>query len=326
MNQLSPVWRRRAFWALWGLVAFGWLNLQALPLPEIGAAPDPSRGLSALLVLQRDDGDTRRYFAYANAMLGRSYDSYFVRPASDAAETVAPKHELAMPAGPLVPWRDFGVEYPPGVLVAALPPAIITDDFRVYHILFGLEMELLLTLAVVLAVAAADHFDPALGTRTLGLSVAMLAALGVIGVRRYDALVSLCLASGVFGLAMRQAGVAGVAIAAATIAKGAPVLLAPIGALHVARTQGFAGVIRALGGAAALLLVGAFGYFASPEVTASTPSPTTPTGRSRSKARTAQRCSSPISLIRRCSRSSIVLVRTTSRRASSPLCASSRSA
>ena len=261
MKALSPRHHRLALWALWALVAFGWLNLQAWPEAGVAPASKPAPGLAGLLTLMRDDGDTRRYFAYAEAMLGRPYDGYFVRPAAAAADTSAGRHELVTPPTPLRPWRDFEIEYPPGVLAVALPPAWLTDDFPTYHLLFGLEMELLLTLAIALAVRTADRFDPALGVRTLGFSVVMLLAIGPIAARRYDALVSVCLAASVAALAARRAFGAGAALGAAIVAKGVPLLLAPIGALHVAYGRNWGALARAGAGAGLMLGASALLYF-----------------------------------------------------------------
>jgi hypothetical protein len=213
------------------------------------------------MVILRDDGDTRRYFAYAEAMLGRPYDNYFVRPASEAADTASARHETVMPSGPLAPWRDFEVEYPPGVLIVALPPALATDDFRIYHLLFGFEMELLLTLSAALAVTAGDRFGQAFGDRALVLCLVLLAALGVIAARRYDALVSFCLAASVYGLAASRPALSGAGLAAGIVAKGAPALVGPLGALHVWRAGGGAALARALVTGTATLAIAAGAYF-----------------------------------------------------------------
>jgi hypothetical protein len=236
---------RSSLWAIWAFVAFVVLNIQARPNAEIAATDHPAPGLGALLVLLRDDGDTRRYFAYASAMLGRPYDGFYVRSGADASDTQTAHHELITPDGPLIPWRDFEVEYPPGVLIAALPPCLLTSDFPLYHFLFSLEMELMLTAAAALGVASADRLRPGLGDAALGFSVIMLVGLGVIAARRYDALVALTLAGAVHGLVARRAAVSGLALAVGIVAKGAPVLLAPIGALQLFVAEGKRSLARA---------------------------------------------------------------------------------
>ena len=184
-----------------------------------------------LLTLLRDDGDTKRYYAYANAMLGRPYDQFFVRPGEDGSGGGA--HSLITPGHALIPWRDFPVEYPPGVLIAALPPALFAPDFASFHFLFSLEMELMLTAAAWLGVRSAERLRPGAGRPTLILSIVYLVALGVIGARRYDGLVALAIAAAVYGLAARKPALAGFALAASVLAKGAPALIAPIGAWHL---------------------------------------------------------------------------------------------
>src|SRR5262245_38778896 len=126
--------RRRAAWLLWCAVVFGlwndcgthrdaeetgsWLGRGGFPLT-------PSTAVRAIRTAARNDGDIARYLAYANAVLGRPYQGWFVRPIEgwrvdtraydtgrdfmDPAETPP-----VVPAAPLVPWRDFSVEYPPG--------------------------------------------------------------------------------------------------------------------------------------------------------------------------------------------------------------------
>ena len=247
-----------ALWLVWALVAFVALNVYA-PREEsvTRAAALPPPGWAAVLTLLRDDIDTRRYYAYANAMLGRSYDRFFVHASQDDVAD----HALVTPDRPLIPWRDFAVEYPPGVIVAALPPALITDEFRSYHFLFGLEMEFLLTGAAWLGVKSAERLDPGAGRKTLILSIVYLIALGVIGARRYDALVALTIAAAVYGLVARKPSLAGFAFALSMIAKAAPALIAPIGAwgLWLERPRAFG---RAAAAAATTLVVGLAGYAA----------------------------------------------------------------
>ena len=246
-----------ALWLVWALVAFVALNVYAPPEEGAMRAVRPPPGLAGLPTLLRDDGDTRRYYAYANAMLGRSYDSFFVHASQDNVTD----HALVTPDRTLIPWRDFAVEYPPGVIVAALPPALIADDFRSYHFLFGLEMEFLLTAAAWLGVKSAERLRPGAGRKTLILSIVYLIALGVIGARRYDALVAFTISAAVYGLTERKPGLAGFALACSVISKGAPALIAPIGAwgLWLDRPRAFG---RAAAAAATTLAVGVAGYAA----------------------------------------------------------------
>lgn len=278
--------RRAKLWAAWIVLAFGVFNIYGPDLSAYRRADDPP-GISAgeillrlnrgqlLLSVLRDDSDTRRYFAYADAVLGRPAPKYFIRQAEDwrAAETESlPKPEGLTEAGkPLVPWRDFSVEYPPLMLPFVLLPALPAGDFSTFHFLFSLEMELLLTLAVLFAVKAADRLDASLGDSSLAWSLASLAALGVVAVRRYDAVVSLAASAALFGLVARRPIFSGAAWATGVAAKGAPVILAPLALLWYWTRGDFPALWRAslaavltlgLAGAAFLALAGA--HYADP--------------------------------------------------------------
>src|SRR5262249_31637812 len=81
----------------------------------------PAVAVAALRGGGTDDGDLSRYLAYANATLGRPYQTFYVRPlegwTGPQPETTgvdpddprqAPPH---VPERPLVPYRDFSIEY-----------------------------------------------------------------------------------------------------------------------------------------------------------------------------------------------------------------------
>jgi hypothetical protein len=232
---------RAALWLIWCLVVFGAMNIYAAPEPFISAAPaqqadqETASGFVRLLRAVRDDGDIRRYFAYSNAILGRPYDGYYVRTDADGPAPIPSDHELVSPKRPARPWRDFSVEYPPGMLGIALIPALFTTDFGAYHFAFGLLMEVMLTASVWLSVRSADQIAPGSGGMTLLLSILFVAALGQICARRYDGAVALTIAAAIHGLVARRPRMSGVWLAAGIIAKGAPLLLAPLGAIFLAR-------------------------------------------------------------------------------------------
>ncbi|MCI4677707.1 hypothetical protein K9U39_02720 [Rhodoblastus acidophilus] len=266
------------YWLLWLALVFGWFNLYG---PSLSSYRTPADGanvtaqqiasrlnaLEFLGVLARNDFDTSRYFAYANAMLGRPYSSFFVRTPAQwrAAHGVSGQADAGAfpkvtPERPLRPWRDFVVEYPPGMVVFALAPALFTQDFSTYHLLFGLEMELLLTLSVFLAVRAVEKLSPGQGERTLLFALATTAALGALVARRYDACVSLSVGLTIFALAARWSAGAGAALAFGVVCKGAPILFAPLGALYYATTRRWGALVESFGGAAAVCLVAAVAY------------------------------------------------------------------
>lgn len=270
----------RKLWLCWLLLVFGLLNLYGPALSSYRRADDPpgvtARALAARLdplqflgLLARNDGDTARYFSYANAMLGRPYSNYYVRdmaawqvPEADAEAPNAPTYHLVAPERPLRPWRDFSMEYPPGMAIFALAPALLTTDFNLYHLLFCLQMELLLTLSVFFAVKTSETLAPGQGARALALLLAATAALGPIAARRYDACVSLSFAMTFLALATRRPAGAGAALAFGVVSKGAPLLAAPLGAIHYAAAGDWRSFFRALAGAAVVGVLAGAGFLA----------------------------------------------------------------
>lgn len=269
-------------WVLWLMVVFGALNCYG---PSLWSYQPPDHKgpmtqaeivktmtpLQFLGVLLRNDDDTGRYFSYANAILGRPYGAYYVRPMKDWThaedeDAASRPSAIVTPKRPLLPWRDFSVEYPPGMLICALIPAFFTADKNVYHLLFNIEMELLLTLTVWLSMRTARRVAPELERRTLLLSVGFIVGLGVIAVRRYDGAVALTIAAALYGLSARKSVGSGLALAAGTIIKGVPILLAPIGLGWFAARGAWSELRRSLAGATALLLaaVGLYCLIAGP--------------------------------------------------------------
>jgi hypothetical protein len=265
-----------ALWAIWLVLVFGVLNIYGPSLwsyrpegrqgtmteREIAEAMTP---LQTLGVILRNDTDTGRYLSYANAILGRPYGAYYVRPMhqwTTAERKDAGSNPTAMvsPDHPLLPWRDFSVEYPPGMLLSALAPALFTADKDLYHLLFSVEMGLMLTLAVWLSVSTAERVAPGLGRETLLMSILFVGGLGIIGLRRYDAAVALAVAAVIAALSSRKAFASGLALAAGVIVKGVPILLAPIGLAWFAAQRAWGPLARSLAGAAALLFMAAAFY------------------------------------------------------------------
>ena len=206
----------------------------------------PSVGIAvgALRALGTDDGDINRYFAYANAVLGRPYQGYYVRPLEgwkvDARTLVTGKDvndpaetPPVVPAAPLVPYRDFLVEYPPGFFLFAVLPALAARDTDTYRVLFSSLMALLLALGAWACARMARHLG--LDEERLAKSAAITALLlGTILVRRYDAVVSLSLCVGLWGCLARRPVATGVALAVGIAAKALPLLLCPLPILYYA--------------------------------------------------------------------------------------------
>ena len=240
--------RRGVAWAAWLAVVLGLFNSCAGHrecresgkwLEAGGWAPTPATGIRALRALGTDDADIQRYHAYANAVLGLPYQATFVRPlegwkvderlieaAGDAVdpEVVPP----LVPARPLVPYRDFLVEYPPGFFLFVVPPALVARGMDSYFFVFSAFMGLLLTAALALLWDAAKRIAPGRATALLFFAATAALAVGPIVVRRYDAVVSLSLCLLLWGCVTRRAWGAGLGLGLGVAAKGMPLLLAPV--------------------------------------------------------------------------------------------------
>jgi hypothetical protein len=197
--------------------------------------------LAALAALPFDLGDVDRYFAYSRAALGRPYARDLVRDASAwrasfaAGETPRDDGPEATPTRPLLPYRDFFVEYPPGFFAFALPPALLAPDRASYRVLFGAWMALLLSAALALGRRLLPD-----GRALVPWSAAALLALGLVAVQRYDAAVSLALVAAVWGAARGRPALAGLALGVAAASKGVPLVCAPALALHLRRPRAVA--------------------------------------------------------------------------------------
>jgi Glycosyltransferase family 87 len=261
--RIPPIPRRARLWLVWLLVVFGALNvfgppLEAWRLPgdaetiDWNALPARQTQFERLMTTLRGFRDVERYFAYAEATLGRPYRADFVlAPGSAGSERPPDSMRIVTPQRPLVPWRDFTVEYPPGMMIAVLPPALVTRDAETYFRLFALEMEAALTLAVWLSLRTAERLRPGAGDGALDHATLLTLALGVIAVRRYDPTVALTIAAAVHALAARRPAASGAALGFAVALKGVPILLAPIFVLHALASGRAAGPDRRSGRSAA---------------------------------------------------------------------------
>ena len=134
--------------------------------------------LDGVRLLYTDSADPRRYFAYANAVLGQPCSGYYIRSAdawrAEFAAGVERDPDLVpdlTPAHPLVPYRDFAVEYPPLLFSLVVPLAAVVHDADAFRVAFGVEMALVLALALLLALRLARHVAPAVaGSRIVGWS------------------------------------------------------------------------------------------------------------------------------------------------------------
>jgi hypothetical protein len=94
-----------------------------------------------------------------------------------------------------IPYRDFFIEYPPGSLLAFVPPALFSSNRGAYAALFAIEMALVVVVALVLIALAARRLW---GTWSYVVPVVTFAAAALLLynliLARYDAVVTLTLA------------------------------------------------------------------------------------------------------------------------------------
>ena len=239
-------------WAAWCLVVFGLFNCSATHreawatgrwLQAGGFEVSLRTALRALRAAVTDDGDINRYFAYSNAVLGRPYQSRFVKPL-DAWRAPAPPSipqidledpdvtPPVRPSGRMVPYRDFSVEYPPGLFLLTLPVALIARDMDSYFRLFSVFMGGLLTLALLICVRMAREIAPQKAGSLVWWATGAALALGTVLVRRYDAAIALFLCLLVWGMMARRPVPAGLGFGIGVMAKGVPLLIAPIPLLY----------------------------------------------------------------------------------------------
>jgi len=167
-------------------------------------------------------------------------------------------------AGGLVPYRDFGFEYPPGALPAIVLPALVTGTVHAYRIAFVAELALVGVVAVLLLDAVLRRLELPRRERILSLAVVALAPLLLGGVilTRFDlvpaALVLAALALAVTGRRRAAALVVGVGAAV----KLYPALLLPPLAIDAWRRGGRRELAIVLGLAVAPVALAYIAFFA----------------------------------------------------------------
>lgn len=238
-------------WSAFILIVFGLFNSCATHREQRQTGTYLAKGtwtvspqlfVRVLRVLGTDDGDISRYLAYSRAMLGKSYQPYYIRPLdewkqdADSFDTGKDPDDPEQtppvtPTRPLTPYRDFLVEYPPGFFLFALPPALLTGEGGLdrYSFWFGSLMGALLLSSLWLISQVAKKVAPQLAQdKLVRFTTYCLLVLGTITTRRYDAALSFSLSLLVFGCVMQRPMVAGIALALGIVTKGMPVLIAPL--------------------------------------------------------------------------------------------------
>ena len=265
---------RRWLWFGWLALVFGVFNIYGPPIESFRIKSDPpsvstellsqrTSFLDRILIDLRDDYNSRFYYSIAQATLGRPYQPRYVQPYEGAEDRASQNpaagsddRETIAPPRPLTPWRDFLLEYPPGMLAVILAPSFVTSERNTYFIIFSLEMELFLTLAVFFSVRTAELLG-ANGTKVLAQSILLTAALGVVAVRRYDPSVAFAISGTVYALAARRPGLSGAALAFGVALKGVPLLLAPVIAMWFVARRDWNGLRAAF--ASLMLCMGVVG-------------------------------------------------------------------
>jgi hypothetical protein len=156
-----------------------------------------------------------------------------------------------------VPYRDFGVEYPPGALPAFAAPALGEPDFTLYN----REFQVLMALCGAGALAAM-----ALVLRVLGASVERTAAalgffalaplvLGSVILYRYDLWPAALTVAGIAGVLAGRQRLGFAALGLGIAAKAFPAVVLPPALVYVWRTRGRREALVCLGVTAAVTAV-----------------------------------------------------------------------
>jgi hypothetical protein len=259
-------------WAAWAVVA-ALLSLGGLPHSgkraleremETQGMPRTAAGLfRAVRAYLANDWDVERAHAYVSAALGRPYRAYYVRTAAawresfQRGETADPDATpLVTPGRPLLPYRDFAVEYPPGFFLWATPPAWLAPDADGYRVVYGLEMAMCLTLALRLCERLQRRFQSTPRPRSVPAWAAGAALfLGVVVMNRSDATVALVVTVAVWAALRQRPGLSGLALGVAVVTKVVPAVLLPLLALAWWRAGRGRGLGLGLVGAAVGVLV-----------------------------------------------------------------------
>ena len=150
--------------------------------------------------------------------------------------------------GGAVPYRDLRLEYPPGALVAFVPPSLVSAGERGYARAFAVLMSLAGVGAIVLAAVALAALGAGAGRLVLGLAPLALSPLllGPLLLTRFDllpaALTAGALAALLRGRERLGAGVLGAAVAV----KLYPLVLLPLALAWTAHRRGRREALAAL--------------------------------------------------------------------------------
>ena len=210
----------------------------------------PADIVRAVRAYLADANDMRRYYAYANAFLGKPYYAYYVRSAAswnaEFRSGEPPQKEdgtLVTPSSMQLPYRDYLVEYPPGVFLATLPPALLLpagDYGDAYCTLFTVEMALLLSAAIWMCLRLRVYL-PGHESALRPPSAALWAAaamgcfgIGAIATHRFDPVIGLLLVAIGLAACSERWLLSGALLGLAVVSKGVPLLVAPVWLVYLA--------------------------------------------------------------------------------------------
>jgi len=153
-----------------------------------------------------------------------------------------------------IPYRDFTLEYPPGALLAFVPPYLLSGNVRRGYILwFELEMMAFDLLCVLLVAAWARRLwsnEPQRQWLAIGSYLLMTASLHQVLYSRFDIVPAALAVGALFWIAARGApGFGGLLLGLAVATKLWPIVLAPIALVAAYRAQHVRGAARVVVGA-----------------------------------------------------------------------------
>jgi hypothetical protein len=219
--------------------------------------PTPSSLYEGTRAYLTNQGDMERYRAYAQAALGRAYNSFYIRTRAEWEAQFA-LGEFGDPDGapevrptaPRRPYQDFLVEYPPAFFLIAIPPALVAADLDGYMLAF----KLLMACCLVVAALCTERYAQPGGRPWLNWMGGAVLALGVVSTHRFDAAVTLGLCASLWAVARRQLLLGGAFIGAAVAIKGAPLLFIPPVLMYLYCEQGLRSAVKYLLSAGTVVL------------------------------------------------------------------------
>jgi hypothetical protein len=153
----------------------------------------------------------------------------------------------------LVPYRDFGFEYPPGALPAIALPALVTDSVTAFRVVFAAEMAIAGAVGVLLLAACLDRLATRTGDRRVALSVVAFVPLLLGGVilTRFDLVPAAIVAGAMLLLVTGRLRAGALVVGIGVAVKLYPAVLVPLLAVVAWRRGGR----RELAAAVALVAV-----------------------------------------------------------------------